>query len=181
MYAVDLQGLRAKASAALAIFGAIVTVAAMAAPSTAAAASTPARCKTSALSLKLTSKGRAAAGSAYYNLKFTNTSNKTCSLFGYPGVSALRNGKQLGLAALRNHGVVPSTVVLKHGATARALLQVIDALNYPPKQCKPEKATQLKVYAPGAFEAKYISKTVLGCSNIHAKPSAVYLKVEAVR
>ena len=43
------------------------------------------------------SQGNGAAGTIYYPLEFTNTSGHACSLFGYPGVSAIsRSGQQLG-------------------------------------------------------------------------------------
>ena len=49
-------------------------------------------------------EGQGAAGTWYYPLEFTNISNHTCRVWGYPGVSATdANGKQLGDAAGRQN------------------------------------------------------------------------------
>ena len=64
----------------------------------------------------------------YYTLEFTNVSDRTCSLYGYPEVSAYRDsadtGRQIGGAAIRNTSVRPQPVMLAPGATAHAVLRV---------------------------------------------------------
>ena len=60
---------------------------AVAAPAPAGAARAP-RCATSGLVVWLDTQGDGAAGSIYYKLELTNLSRHTCTLLGYPGVSA---------------------------------------------------------------------------------------------
>ena len=68
----------------------------------AAAALTP-RCGTGALTAWLGIPGDGYAGGVNYQLELSNTSAHTCTLYGYPGVSALGpGGHQLGSAA--GHG-----------------------------------------------------------------------------
>ena len=69
----------------------------LAAPAGAAAAATAPKCATSSLVVWLDTDGNGSAGSVYYNLEFTNLSARTCTLTGYPGVSAVGlGGGQLG-------------------------------------------------------------------------------------
>ena len=51
-------------------------------------------------------QGDGAAGTAYVPLEFTNLSHHTCTLHGFPGVSAISSsGRQLGSPAVWDHGV----------------------------------------------------------------------------
>jgi len=89
-----------------------------------------------------------AAGTWYYPLEFTNTSNHTCRTWGWPGVSATNaNGHQLGDAAQRNHLYAPHWVNIGAGATAHALL-AYGAVEVQTSGCKPVNASLIKVYAP---------------------------------
>jgi Protein of unknown function (DUF4232) len=94
-------------------------------------------------------QGNGTAGTVYYPLEFTNLSRATCSLRGYPGVSALgRSGAPLGLPA-RWGTAEPKTVILTPGATAHAVLAYSDATvgSYPPAdQAIP---VWLRIYPPG--------------------------------
>jgi hypothetical protein len=113
-----------------------------------------------------TSPGGAAAGSTYYPLNFTNTSNSSCYLYGYPGVSFVTgpSGSQIGEPASRNPAVAPSTVILPPGGTAHVTIQVVDALNYSKSDCQPVTAHWLKVFPPGQFSALYVKFSALTCS-----------------
>ena len=91
------------------------------------AASTTPRCKTSGLSVWLgVGSGGGQAGSIVYPLEFTNVSGRTCQLYGFPGVSAERAGRQVGSAAGRDHSVPARTVTLRNRATAHTFLQITD-------------------------------------------------------
>ena len=48
--------------------------------------------------------------------------------------------------------------------TANALLQIVDALNYPSATCGPTKATALKIYPPNQTEPVYLPNTSTGCN-----------------
>jgi len=106
------------------------------------------------------------AGGVYVVIDFTNTSGSTCTLYGYPGVSLVSGPPytQIGLAAKRSTSTPKKLVTLTSGATAHALLQIVDALNYPPASCGPTKATALKVYPPNQTVPVYLPNTSNGCT-----------------
>ena len=81
---------------------------------------------------------------------FTNTSGATCTLYGYPGVSLVSAPPytQIGLAAQRSSTTPVKLVTLAPGATANAVLQVVDALNFGTATCSPTKAAFLRIYPP---------------------------------
>lgn len=118
--------------------------------------STP-MCTTGGLSLRLGHRG-SAAGSQYQPIVFTNTTQATCSLTGYPGVSfvAPSTGHQVGAAASRNPQHATTTVMLAPGASASALLQIVDHANYPPARCNAARVSGLRVYPPGNTAAAYV-------------------------
>ena len=89
--------------AALALaWSSLASTSTRAAPATAATAtaSIP-RCTAAALGVWVAAdQDNGAAGTIYYPLEFTNISGHTCSMHGYPGVSAIgQNGNQLGSPA----------------------------------------------------------------------------------
>ena len=121
-------------------------------------------CATSALQIKLgASDGY--AGGVYQTIDFTNTSGSPCTLSGYPGVSLVTGPpyKQLGVPAKRSTSTSAQVVTLAPGATANAVVQIVDALNFPSPSCEPAKAAALKVYPPNQFTAVYLPDTSYGC------------------
>ncbi len=107
------------------------------------------RCATGALTVWLGIPGNGAAGSISYQLELSNTSARTCTLYGFPGVSAVSpNGGQLGRAASRDYTDPIRLVTLRRGATAHVLLKVVDVGNFPPASCHPATAVALRVYPP---------------------------------
>jgi Protein of unknown function (DUF4232) len=141
-----------------------------------ASSSAPA-CPTSSLQVKQ-GVGQGYAGGVYVVIDFTNTGASTCTLFGYPGVSLVKGPPytQIGLAAKRSTTTPKKLVTLVPGATANALLQIVDALNYPSASCGPTKATALKIYPPNQTEPVYLPNTSSGC----AKPVQI-MYIGAVR
>jgi hypothetical protein len=146
-------------------------------PSAGASASVAARCHLRHLAVSVRAGG-AAAGSAYYRLRFRNTGARACSLTGYPGVSFVTSpaGPRIGLAAGRDASYPVRAVVLEPGQRAVARLQVLDARDYPRRTCHPVRARWLLVYPPGAWGAFVLPFDALAC----AKPVPV-LFVTAVR
>ena len=136
---------------------------AVASPSSPAAG--PAACPTSSIQVKQ-GAAQGYAGGVYVVIDFTNTSGSTCTLYGYPGVSLVSGPPytQIGLAAKRSTSTPKKLVTLTPGATAHALLQIVDALNYPPASCGPAKATALKVYPPNQTVPVYVPNTSNGCT-----------------
>jgi len=140
-------------------------------------ASAPAtgRCVESDLTDWIGVPGDATAGSNYYELEISDTSTATCTLYGFPGVSALGpGGVHLGSAAGRNSGyATEKTITLHQGETAHVVLQITDVANFPPSSCRAKTADALQVYAPGAYRAKKIPFSFKACS----KSGPVYLHV----
>jgi hypothetical protein len=107
-----------------------------------------------------------AAGSTYTVIDFTNISNVTCSLYGYPGVS-LGGGhpvSQIGLAAAESPATPRQLVTLGPGVVANALLQIVHAQNFPPSKCGPVTATWLVIYPPNQTTPVYLKYSSLTCS-----------------
>jgi hypothetical protein len=143
------------------------------------ATTTAARCTPGRLVVWLQNpQGGAAAGSTYHRLAFTNISGRACSLLGYPGVSGVDlAGRQLGSAASRDNARAPRLVTLANGATATALLRIVDAFNYSRSACRPVTAAALRVYAPGARRSKIVPFPFAACS----RAGPLYLSVRTVQ
>jgi hypothetical protein len=134
-------------------------------------------CPSSGLVVWLDTEGSAAAGTAYYKLKFTNLSGRKCTLLGYPGVSAIDlRGHQLGSAAGRTPPA-GRRVTLGSGRTATALLGIAAAANFRSSACHRVNAAGLRVYPPNQTQAKVVPFPFAACS----RRGPVYLNIRAVR
>jgi hypothetical protein len=109
-------------------------------------------------------QGGGAAGSVFYQLRFTNLSGRVCTLRGYPGVSAVDlRGHQLGRAATREPA--PRRLIrIGQGATATATLRIVEAGNFPRSRCRPRSAAGLRVYPPNETAAKVVPFPFAACS-----------------
>jgi hypothetical protein len=137
----------------------------------------PGPCPTSSLGVKL-GLAQGAAGSTYQVIDFTNTSGVTCTLYGYPGVSA-GNGQpltQVGLAAAETPTPPRELVTLAPGAVANALLRIVDAGNYPAAKCGMVPTKLLRIYPPNQTVPVYLNYSTQVC----AKPVQT-LSVSVVR
>jgi hypothetical protein len=167
------RGLAALALTCAAVVIPTTALAASGSPAKPAAAGTP-RCGTGSLTAWLGIPGDGYAGGAYYQLELSNTSGHACTLYGYPGVSALApGGHQLGHAAGRGPASANRLVRLGSGATAHVLLQITDVANFPPSSCGKTTAVALRVYPPGATRSLKIPFTFQACS----QSGPVYLHV----
>lgn len=125
----------------------------------------PGPCPTRSLQVKL-GAGQGTAGSVFTTIVFTNISNVTCTLYGYPGVS-LQTAKpvhQIGKPAKENPATPRKLVTLQPQTTANALLQIVDAGNYPAGTCGPVTAHYLQVYPPNQTTPAYIKFKTQACS-----------------
>jgi hypothetical protein len=132
---------------------------------TPAAAAGPAACPTRSLKAKI-GISQGTAGSVYTVIDFTNIGTVTCTLYGYPGVS-LAGGtpvKQIGLAATESKFTPRTLVTLAPGATGNALLQVVDAGNFPAAKCGMVTAHYLQIFPPNQTTPIYLSFTSAACS-----------------
>jgi hypothetical protein len=118
-------------------------------PSSTRPSSTPPACTTANLVVWVNvDEGQGALGTWYYPLEFTNVSNHTCRLRGYPGVSATNaTGKQLGDAAGLQADWPPAWVNIGAGRTVHALFGY-GAAEVSTANCKPKTASYLKVVPP---------------------------------
>ncbi|SFQ44923.1 Protein of unknown function [Amycolatopsis arida] len=125
----------------------------------------PALCTAGDVALSL-GRGSAAAGTAYRPLQFTNTSDHSCVLHGYPGVSYVTgdDGHQVGPAAYRD-GEKGAPVVVAPGEKAHAPLGFVQVRNYDPAVCRPTPVRGLRVYLPQETDAKFLEHEGTGCAS----------------
>jgi hypothetical protein len=137
-------------------------------PPSSPATSTPvqsARCHTG--ELKVTSQagpGGGAAGSEYVWLVFTNVSGRTCTLYGYPGVSWVTgpSGQQVNDPTERA-GATPARVVLAPGGVAHAQVRHANPEMYGP-DCHPVQVAGFRVYPPDETAAVFVPWASQACS-----------------
>lgn len=147
--------------AAAAILLPTAALAASAGPAAVSAASQPAipGCTSNNTDVWYAVPGDGTAGSSYYQLEFSNVGHTTCSLFGYPGVSAdSANGPEVGQPATHSGGRV--LAVLAPGDTAHVVLRVVDA---GAVCAHPKNAVALRIYAPGQTASKVLGFDSQGC------------------
>jgi hypothetical protein len=124
------------------------------------------------------SQGSGGAGTFTYLLRFTNTSHRTCYLFGFPGVRAVnRHGRQLGSPAAWVSGAPLRAVTLRRGWTAHAVLAITNAAFFPHRLCRPARARGLRVIPPNRVAPGYARLRFLACS----RPGPIYMRVQRIR
>jgi hypothetical protein len=136
------------------------------APATTPTVAGPASCPTRSLGVKA-GLSQGTAGSVYQVIDFTNISNVSCTLYGYPGISFASTGTsggQIGLAAKENPTPPRELVTLAPGATANALLRIVEAGNFSPATCGMVTAHWLVIYPPNQTTPVYLSYTSPTCS-----------------
>lgn len=135
--------------------------------------STPVPCTTGQLAASV-GPPSGAAGSSYFEVIFTNISPRSCSLYGYSGVSfrTSAQGHQVGAAAERQQGTVEPVTLAPEGR-AYEMLRVVNAENYPESTCDLTPVAGLQVYPPGQTSALWAPATLEGC----ASPSEALIAV----
>jgi len=169
-------------SAQFALVGALATVWGVGGPALepagAASQTGSPSCSTAGMVVWLNTQGNGTAGSIYYDLEFTNLSGRTCTLYGYPGVSGVTlSGRQLGSAASRNPAQPRSTVSIADGASALTPLQIVNVGNFSQSVCGPTTAAGLRVYPPNQRASKIVPFPFGAC----ARSGPIYLSVQVVR
>jgi hypothetical protein len=138
---------------------------ASAAPSTSASPDVP-RCHTAGLKAVIApDEGGGAAGTEYESLVFTNTSTKTCTLYGYPGVSYVTGdqGNQVNDPFTRTPGK-RATARLAPKGQAHATLGIPNWQNFPAGDCKPAAVRGFRIYPPDETAALFVSQPQTVCS-----------------
>jgi hypothetical protein len=170
---VTRRGLAAAVITGAALLTPAIALAAPGRPAAPAAAAPP-HCLTTALTAWLGIPGNGYAGGSGYQLELSNISNQACTLYGYPGVSALGDGGvQLGSAATRDSSHPDQLITLGPGATAHVELLITEAGNYSPSACHPADAVELRVYPPNDYTAIEIPFSFQAC----AKTGPAFLHV----
>ena len=118
------------------------------------------------------------AGSIYVVIRFKNLDNVPCTLYGFPGVSLAAGTPvtDVGHPSVESTTTARELVTLPPGGYANATLQVVDAGNYSPSECKPVKTTWLEVIPPNQTVPLNIPYSSQGC-----KGAQKLLTVTAVR
>jgi hypothetical protein len=126
----------------------------------------PARCTTKDLRVALMG-GEGAAGSTYYELTLTNTSDQACRTGGFGGVSLVGDGSgtQIGAPADRTEPGKVRAITLQPDGRATATLRVTNAENYSPSKCDPAPAEGFRIYPPNETHAAYVAQGSTGCRN----------------
>jgi hypothetical protein len=124
------------------------------------------RCRTG--ELKITAQGApggGAAGNLYVWLVFTNVSARTCSLYGYPGVSWVTGpaGRQVNDPVRRTTDLTPARVVLAPQASAHAVLQQGQPGAFEPN-CHAVQAAGFRVYPPDETASVFVAWAAPACS-----------------
>jgi hypothetical protein len=122
----------------------------------------------------------------YLTLEFTNVSDRACSLYGYPEVSAFTDSRvtggqatrgQIGSAAIRDTSVRPQPVTLAPGATAHSILRVIVTGGIQPVGCAQVTAEALRVTLPRQARSAFVPVHIPVCS----KQGHSSLSVQAIQ
>lgn len=158
-----LSGLRPglrRSIIALSALAAGVTALSLASVPTAGAAA-PA-CRTGGLVIWIDTQGNGTAGTIFYTLNFTNLSGRTCTLRGFPGVSAVNlSGARLGRAGARDTGQAVRTITLAAGRSAHATLGIVDTGALP--NCRPTTAAGLRIFPPNQSASKVVPFPFSAC------------------
>jgi len=157
---------RIGAATAAACAAILIPTVALAAPgrSASAARATASPCSAADLVVWAGIPDSGSAGTFTYQLELSNTSSHACSLYGYPGVSAVgSHGNQLGSAAIRNPAHPVRLITLGRGATTHVELGISDVANFPRATCHPVTADGLRVYPPNDRRAEFVPLTFRAC------------------
>lgn len=134
---------------AITVGGAILAPTSLVGPPAASATAPMASCSAASIEVWASNEGNGTAGTIYYVLEMSNVGPKTCTLHGFPSVWGVsKAGAQVGKPA--SHRGALTTVVLSAGATAHAVLGVVDVGALCGKGIA---AAGLKVVPPGLAPA----------------------------
>jgi hypothetical protein len=157
---MNLWARTAAAAAAL-----IVTATGVVVAAPGAAPASPPQCRNRDLTATYHPRD-AAAGHRYGVLRLTVTSQRTCFVRGYGGLSYVGHGDgtQVGASADRDPGRV-RTVVLDPGESAVSRVDETVAADYPRATCRPTRVDGFRVYVPDARVSQYVPHRTTGCAS----------------
>lgn len=133
-------------------------------------------CKSGDLQLSF-GQGDAGAGTVYRALIFTNVSDHSCVIQGFPGLSYVggADGHQVGAAAVRvgNKG---AAITLNKGATASTSIGFVNVQNFETVTCQPQPVRGLRIYPPQETASMFIEMPTTGCANEHIPGNQLTVK-----
>jgi hypothetical protein len=134
-----------------------------AAPTSAAAPAGPAGCLASGLQAQL-GVSQGAAGTAYQVIVLINTSNATCTLYGYPGVSFVTGigGSLVGKPATKDPVYPRALITLAPGDKANFALAIHNAAAMP--NCQITNVSWLRIYPPNDYGSIYVQYQTQTCA-----------------
>ena len=140
-----------------------------AAPETAEASG---RCATGDLTVQVSSTG-GAAGSATYAVRFTNSSDRDCTLSGYPEVSFIDDsGAVLGAPAIPASEQTGEATRLRPGRSAQAILRSTQPELYG-QQCSRTSAAGLRVHAPDSEGSLDVALSLPACADAQVQQLSI--------
>jgi len=155
----------------------VLAITCAAVPATQGADETAPRCMPANTVVWLALSADSGAGSTFLTLEMTNLSRRPCTLYGFPGVSAVDlAGRQIGAAAARDRANPAREVRLSPGQTAGAPLRIAHVSNFPASACRPVQGAGIRAYLPGATRPKLVPFPVRACS----RTGPVYLHIRVV-
>ncbi|NYE37034.1 hypothetical protein F4692_002167 [Nocardioides cavernae] len=106
----------------------------------------------------------AGAGHRYGVVRLRNTSDRTCVVQGYGGLSYVGggDGTQVGAAADREPGRA-GRVLLEPGERALSRVDETVAENYPRGACRPAPVDGFRVYVPDSTRSQLVPHATTGC------------------
>lgn len=110
--------------------------------------------------------GDAAMSHVYGRIVLRNTSDETCWVRGYGGLSYVGggNGTQVGAPADRTPSNRPK-VVLAPGEKVRSAVVETSYAPYPRARCRPRHVDGFRVYLPDETRSQFIEHEATGCAN----------------
>jgi hypothetical protein len=136
-----------------------------------------ARCAMSGLRVSVGPGARVSTAVTRYPVDFTNVSGASCTLAGYPQVTAYRgDGAEVGTAAGHDESLAARRVLLAPGQSAHAS---VDAA-VPAARCGPVLVAGLRVVTPGQAAARYVRRPMTACT-ARAPRGQDYLLVRAIQ
>jgi hypothetical protein len=110
--------------------------------------------------------GDAGMSHVYGRIVLRNTSEASCWIRGYGGLSYVGggDGKQVGAAAERTSSATPR-VVVEPGAKVRSAVSETSTGPYSAQQCQPTPVDGFRVYLPDETRSQFIAHETTGCAN----------------
>jgi hypothetical protein len=110
--------------------------------------------------------GDAAMSHVYGRIVLRNTSDVTCWVRGYGGLSYVGggNGSQVGAPAERTPSKTPK-VLLAPGDKVRSAVAETSYAPYPKATCQPRHVDGFRVYVPDETKSQFIAHPTTGCAN----------------